>query len=107
MEQSNTPVNLWFEYKELEGYVYTDEYQLELLRNFYKDAKFVTLNVGDASFDMPIKKFWSSIKVEKKIKSSGKMYKAHDYFGEKIGFTSWFPKKCDVSPKYKFEKKVR
>lgn len=107
LEQSNTPINLWFEYKELNGYIYSDEYQLELLQNFYKDAQFVTLNVGDTSFDMPIKKFWSSIKVERKIKYSGKMHKAHDYFGSKVGFTSWFPESCILSPKYKFEKKVR
>jgi hypothetical protein len=104
LEQSETPVNLWFEYKELSGYVYSNEYQLELLKKFYKDSKYVTINVGDASFDMPIKKFWDSIRIEKKIKYAGKMSKAHDYFGEKVGFTSWFPKKCDVHPKYKFEK---
>lgn len=107
LEQSTKPVNLWFEYKELKGFVHSNEYQIELLQSFYKDAQFVTLDVGDASFDMPIKKFWSSIKIEKKIKYAGKMSKALDYFGSKVGFTFWFPESCRVYPEYKFSKKEK
>ena len=99
-------VNLWFEYHELSGYVHTNKYQLGLLEDYYKDAKFVTLKIADTEIVMKTKDFWKCITIDKKIKHKSLMEKAHNYFGDKNGYTAWFPEECDTHPQYEFEKEM-
>lgn len=95
-------VHIWFTYKELSGFVATNKYQLGLFEDFYKDVSVIGLGVGDAKFDMTIKKFWDCIKIDKdkKIKNKKNFEKGISVFGHKIGYTNWFPKEIDSCPKY-------
>lgn len=105
---SNDPVNIWFNYKELSGFVHTNKYVLGLLEDFYRDADEVVLKVGDAEFKMPIKKFWSCLQIDKdkKIKNRKALEKAMEFFDDKIGYTAWFPRHIDKYPEYTGKTKI-
>lgn len=104
----NEPVNIWFNYKELSGFVHTNKYQLGLFEDFYRDAEEVLLKVGDAEFSMPIKKFWSCLQIDKdkKIKNKKSLEKAIEFFDDKIGYTAWFPTEVEKNPLYTGKTKI-
>jgi len=102
------PVNIWFLYKELSGFVRTNKYCLGLFEEFYKNKTEVTFKVGDAEFNMPIKKFWDCLKIEKdkKIKNKNAFEKGMSVFGNTIGYTAWFPKEVNKNPEYTGKTKI-
>jgi len=107
VEKSRQGVNFRFEYKELKGFVHSNQYQLGLLEEFYKDKEWVELKVADFVIEIPIEEFWDCLDIEEKIKRANKLSKGMEYFGHENGYTEWFPKECRVYPIYKFEKEAQ
>lgn len=106
LEEYRDPVVLKFEYKELSGFVYSNQYQLKALEEYYKDTKMVILDICETEVQIPIKTFWNALTIEKgkKIKNKKYLEKGMSYFGHNVGYTGWFPKECKIMPEYKFQK---
>jgi hypothetical protein len=98
-EIANKETILNFTYKNLYGFVHTDEYQYRAFKEFYDKCENVDLDVAGLIISIPQKEFYKCIKKEDKIKYRKNLEAATNYFGSnKIGYTDWWKKSFDICP---------
>jgi len=93
----NTILTVEFNYKNLHGYILTNEYRLKIMENHYREQGVFDLDIAGLKITLTQEEFFNSIKVRRKGITKA-VSSTLDNFGGRIGYMGWWLDSFDKTP---------